>query len=127
MASSQSQGLNLHDNQALHSLLQKWITQQSKVVTTTDQADQKASPDLDDVASRTPQPCFSPNVVSSKSSNDAPSGISPESSSDPNQRANMQEVGGRSSAGKRTFRAVIGGLIIAAAGAAAGSRNTIAR
>ena len=115
MDSSQSQGLNLHGDQVLHSLLQKWITQQSKVVKTTDQADQKASPDLDNVASRTPQPYFSPSVVSSESSIDALSGISPESSSDPNQRANIQEVGGRSSAGKRTLRTVIGGLIIAVA------------
>ena len=115
MDSSQSQGLNLHGDQVLHSLLQKWITQQGKVVKTTDQADQKASPDLDNVASRTPQPYFSPSVVSSESSIDAPSGISPESSSDPNQRANIQEVGGRSSAGKRTLRTVIGGLIIAVA------------
>jgi len=115
MDSSQSQGLNLHGDQVLHSLLQKWITQQGKVVKTTDQADQKASSDLDNVASRTPQPYFSPSVVSSESSIDAPSGISPESSSDPNQRANIQEVGGRSSAGKRTLRTVIGGLIIAVA------------
>jgi hypothetical protein len=115
MDSSQSQGLNLHGDQVLHSLLQKWITQQSKVVKTTDQADQKASPDLDNVASRTPQAYFSPSVVSSESSIDALSGISPESSSDPNQRANIQEVGGRSSAGKRTLRTVIGGLIIAVA------------
>jgi hypothetical protein len=115
MDSSQSQGLNLHGDQVLHSLLQKWITQQSKVVKTTDQADQKASPDLDNVACRTPQAYFSPSVVSSESSIDALSGISPESSSDPNQRANIQEVGGRSSAGKRTLRTVIGGLIIAVA------------
>jgi len=115
MAGSQSQGLNLHGDQALHSLLQEWITQQSKVVKTTDQADQEASPDLDKVASPTPQPYFSPSVVSSESSIDAPSGISPESSIDPNQRANIQEVGGRSSAGKRTLRTVIGGLIIAVA------------
>jgi hypothetical protein len=115
MDSSQSQGLNLHGDQVLHSLLQKWITQQSKVVKTTDQADQKASSDLDNVASRTPQAYFSPSVVSSESSIDALSGISPESSSDPNQRANIQEVGGRSSAGKRTLRTVIGGLIIAVA------------
>jgi len=115
MDSSQSQGLNLHGDQVLHSLLQKWITQQSKVVKTTDQADQEASPDLDKVASPTPQPYFSPSVVSSESSIDAPSGISPESSSDPNQRANIQEVGGRSSAGKPTLRTVIGGLIIVVA------------
>ena len=115
MDSSQSQGLNLHGDQVLHSLLQKWITQQNSFVKTTDQADQKASPDLDNVASRTPQPYFSPSVVSSECSIDAPSGISPESSSDPNQRANIQEVGGRSSVGKRTFLAVIGGLIIAVA------------
>jgi len=114
MDSSQSQGLNLHGDQVLHSLLQKSITQQSKVVKTTDEADQNASPDLDNVASRTPQPYFSPSVVSSESSSDAPSGILP-SSSDPNQRANIQEVGGRSSVGKRTFRTVIGGLIIAVA------------
>jgi hypothetical protein len=75
----------------------------------------RRSPDLDNVASRTPQPYFSPSVVSSESSIDAPSGISPESSTDPNQRANIQEVGGRSSAGKRTLRTVIGGLIIAVA------------
>jgi len=114
MDSSQSQGLNLHADQVLHSLLQEWITQQSKVVKTTHQADQKASPDLDNVAS-TPQPYFSPSVVSSESSIDAPSGISPEFSRDPNQRANIQEVGGRSSVGKRTFRTVVGGLIIAVA------------
>jgi len=115
MDSSQSQGLNLHGDQVLRSLLQKSIAQQSKVVKTTDEADQNASPDLDNVASRTPQPYFSPSVVSSESSSDAPSGILPESSSDPNQRANIQEVGGRSSVGKRTFRTVIGGLIIAVA------------
>ena len=115
MDSSQSQGLNLRGDQVLHSLLQKSIAQQSKVVKTTDEADQNASPDLDNVASRTPQPYFSPSVVSSESSSDAPSGILPESSSDPNQRANIQEVGGRSSVGKRTFRTVIGGLIIAVA------------
>jgi hypothetical protein len=115
MDSSQSQGLNLHGDQVLHSLLQKWITQQNSFVKTTDQADQKASPDLDNVASRTPQPYFSPSVVSLECSIDSPSGISPESSSDPNQRANIQEVGGRSSARKRTLRTVIGGLIIAVA------------
>jgi hypothetical protein len=115
MASSQSQGLNLDGDQALHSLLQEWITQQTKAVKMTDEADRKASPDLDDGASRTPQSYFSPSVVSTEPSIDSPRGTSPESSIDPNQRGNIQEVGGRSSAGKRTFRTVIGGLIFAVA------------
>jgi hypothetical protein len=113
MASSQSQGLNLQhgDDQALHSLLQEWIAKQTKVVKTTDQADRKALPDLDDGTSGTRPSYFSPSVP--ERSVESPSGTSPESSIDPNQRANIQEVGGRSSVGRRTFRTVVSGLIIA--------------
>jgi hypothetical protein len=111
MASSQSQGLNLqHGDQALHSLLQEWIAQQTKVVKTTDQADQKAFPDLDEGTSGTGPSYFSPSVPGH--SVDSPRGTSPESST--NQRANIQEVGG-SSVGRRTFRTVVSGLIIAVA------------
>jgi hypothetical protein len=100
MASSKSQGLNLQGDQALDSLLQNWIAQQTKVVKTTDPTDRKAFPGLDDGASRTPQSYFSPSVVPKEPSIDSPSGTSPESSIDPNQRANIQEVSGRSSVWK---------------------------
>src|SRR6478735_3480144 len=106
MVDSQSQGLNLQhgDDQALHSLLQEWIAKQTKVVKTTDQADRQAFQDLDDGTSGTRPSYFSPSVP--ERSVDSPSGTSPESSIDPNQRANIQEVGGRSSVGRRTFRTV---------------------
>jgi hypothetical protein len=115
MASSQSQGLNLQhgDDQALHSLLQEWIAKQAKVVKTTDQTDRKALPNLDDGTSRTRPSYFSPSVP--EPSVDSPSGTSQESSIDPNQRANIQEFGGSSSVGRRTFRTVVIGLIIAVA------------
>jgi hypothetical protein len=114
MASSQSQGLNLqHGDQVLHSLLQEWIAKQTKVVETTDQTDLKAFPDLDDGTPRTRPSYFFPSVP--EPSVDSPSGTSPESSIDPNQRANIQGVGGRPSVGRRTFRTVISGLIIAVA------------
>jgi len=114
MASSQSQGLNLqHGDQVLHSLLQEWIAKQTKVVETTDQTDLKAFPDLDDGTPRTRPSYFSPSVP--EPSVDSPSGTSPESSIDPNQRANIQGVGGRPSVGRRTFRTVVSGLIIAVA------------
>jgi hypothetical protein len=106
MASSRSQGLNLHGDQALHSQLQEWIAQQPKVVKT-------ISPDLDHGANGIPQSYFSPSVVSTEPSIDCPSGTSPEPSVGPNRRAKLQEVGGKSSVGKRTFRTVVGGLIIA--------------
>jgi hypothetical protein len=114
MASSQSQGLNLqHGDQVLHSLLQEWIAKQTKVVETTDQTDLKAFPDLDDGTPRTRPSYFFPSVP--EPSVDSPSGTSPESSIDPNQRANIQGVGGRPSVGRRTFRTVVSGLIIAVA------------
>jgi hypothetical protein len=115
MDSSQSQGLNLHDDQALHASLQEWISQQAKVVKTMDEVDRKASPDLDDGASRTSQCYFSPNVVSTEPSIGFPSGTSPESSIGRNRRANMQEIGGRPPVGKRIFRTGVGGLIVAVA------------
>ena len=114
MVDSQSQGLNLqHGDQVLHSLLQEWIAKQTKVVEMTDQTDLKAFPDLDDGTPRTRPSYFSPSVP--EPSVDSPSGTSPESSIDPNQRANIQEVGGRSSVGRRIFRTVVSGLIIAVA------------
>ena len=115
MVDSQSQALNLQhgDDQALHSLLQEWIAKQAQGRKTKDQTDRKAFPDLDDGTSRTQPSYFSPSVP--EPSVDSPSGTSPESSIDPNQRANIQEVGGRSSVGRRTFRTVVSGLIIAVA------------
>src|SRR5580704_9878504 len=101
MANSQSQDLNLQrGDRALHSSLQEWMTQQSKCETT-DQGNGKVLPDLDDDASRTrqsyysPNAYYSPNVVSPEPSIHAPSGTSPESSIDPNQRANIKEAGSR--------------------------------
>jgi hypothetical protein len=118
MANSQSQDLNLQrGDQALHSLLQEWMTQQSKCETT-DQGNGKALPDPNDDTSRTRQSYFSPSVLYSEPFLDAPSGTSPEPSIDPNQRANIKEVGSRASVERRTFRAVIRGLIIVIAVAA---------
>jgi len=114
MVDSQSQALNLqHGDQVIRSLLEEWIAKQAQGRKTKDQTDRKAFPDLDDGTSRTRPSYFSPSVP--EPSVDSPSGTSPESSIDPNQRANIQEVGGRSSVGKRTFRTVVGGLIIAVA------------
>ena len=118
MANSQSQDLNLQrGDRALHSSLQEWMTQQSKCETT-DRGNGKALPDLDDDASRTRQSYFSPNVVSPEPSIHAPSGTSPESSIDPNQRANIKEAGSRASVERRTFRTAIRSLIIVIAVAA---------
>lgn len=112
MANSQSQDLNLRGDRALHSSLQEWITQQSKCETT-DQGNGKALPDLDDDTSRIRQSYFSPSVVSPEVYPDhAPSGTSPEPSIAP-QQANIKEVGGESSVGRRIFRTVVSGLIIA--------------
>ena len=118
MANSQSQDLNLQrGDRALHSSLQEWITQQSKCATT-DQGNGKALPDLDDDTSRIRQSYFSPSVVSPEvypePFNHAPSGTSPEPSIAP-QQANIKEVGGGSSVGRRIFRTVVSGLIIAVA------------
>ena len=114
MANSQSQDLNLRGDRALHSSLQEWITQQSKCETT-DQGNGKALPDLDDDTSRIRQSYFSPSVVSPEVYPDhAPSGTSPEPSIAP-QQANIKEVGGESSVGRRIFRTVVSGLIIAVA------------
>ena len=112
MVDSQSQALNLqHGDQVIRSLLEKWIAKQAQGRKTKDQTDRKAFPDLDDGTSRTQPSYFSPSVP--EPSVDSPSGTSPEFSIDPNQRANIQEVGGRSSVGRRTFRTVVSGLIIA--------------
>ena len=114
MANSQSQDLNLRGDRALHSSLQEWITQQSKCETTV-QGNGKALPDLDDDTSRIRQSYFSPSVVSPEVYPDhAPSGTSPEPSIAP-QQANIKEVGGGSSVGRRIFRTVVSGLIIAVA------------
>ena len=114
MANSQSQDLNLRGDRALHSSLQEWITQQSKCETTV-QGNGKALPDLDDDTSRIRQSHFSPSVVSPEVYPDhAPSGTSPEPSIAP-QQANIKEVGGGSSVGRRIFRTVVSGLIIAVA------------
>ena len=112
MANSQSQDLNLRGDRALHSSLQEWITQQSKCETTV-QGNGKALPDLDDDTSRIRQSYFSPSVVSPEVYPDhAPSGTSPEPSIAP-QQANIKEVGGGSSVGRRIFRTVVSSLIIA--------------
>jgi hypothetical protein len=100
-------------DRALHSSLQEWMTQQSKCETT-DQGNGKALPDLDDDTFRTRQSYFSANVVSPEPFNHAPSGTSPEPSIAP-QQANIKEVGGGSSVGRRIFRTVVSGLIIAVA------------
>ena len=114
MANSQSQDLNLRGDRALHSSLQEWITQQSKCETTV-QGNGKALPGLDDDTSRIRQSYFSPSVVSPEVYPDhAPSGTSPEPSIAP-QQANIKEVGGGSSVGRRIFRTVVSGLIIAVA------------
>jgi len=114
VANSQSQDLNLRGDRALHSSLQEWITQQSKCETTV-QGNGKALPDLDDDTSRIRQSYFSPSVVSPEVYPDhAPSGTSPEPSIAP-QQANIKEVGGESSVGRRIFRTVVSGLIIAVA------------
>jgi hypothetical protein len=114
VANSQSQDLNLRGDRALHSSLQEWITQQSKCETTV-QGNGKALPDLDDDTSRIRQSYFSPSVVSPEVYPDhAPSGTSPEPSIAP-QQANIKEVGGGSSVGRRIFRTVVSGLIIAVA------------
>ncbi len=116
MANAQSQDLNLqHGDEALHSLLQEWMTQLSKRVKAMDQTDRKVFSDLSDDASWTRRSYFPPSVLSPEPSINSPSDGSPEPSIEPNQLANIKELGSRGSVGRRAFRTIIRGLIVAIA------------
>ena len=110
MASAKSRDLNLQrDDEALHSLLQEWMTQLSNRVKTRDQTD-RAFAEMSE--NRTRGSDFSPSVPPEPSI-DSPRVDSPETSIKTKERGDIKDTGSRASVGRRTMRTLIRGLIIA--------------
>ena len=110
MASAKSRDLNLQrDDEALHSLLQEWMTQLSNRVKTRDQTD-RAFAEMSE--NRTRGSDFSPSVPAEPSI-DSPRVDSPETSIKTKERGDIKDAGSRASVGRRTMRTLIHGLFIA--------------
>jgi hypothetical protein len=111
MASAKSRDLNLQrDDEALHSLLQEWMTQLSNRAKTRDQTD-RAFAEMSE--SRTRGSDFSPAVLPPEPCVDSLRVGSPETSIKTKERGDIKDAGSRASIGRRTVRTLIRGLIIA--------------
>jgi hypothetical protein len=112
MVESQNQGLNPQDGEQVLRSFQEWMVQHAHAVKST-RTDYKEFSDLDNHASRKGS-YFSPSIASPDPSIKSPGSASPELSIDSNPRANIEAVvSNESSVGRRVFRTVVGGFLIA--------------
>ena len=98
MVESQNQALNPQDGEQVLRSIQEWMVQRAHAVKSTNQTDQKEFSDLD----ASPEPSIK-----------SPGSASPELSIESNPRANIEAVASRPSVGRRLFRTVVRGFLIA--------------